>query len=334
MTEIPAAPLRYPSLRSAMWLYFIVLLLTAIVVNAYSPHVEVAFLRLIAALLAGLATIVALVITRTDAGAVLGRAPRLIDLILSFVIGVALWLVVYWLIFVLFNFLDIAIGLLLSPSPVTTGATRTAVFIQLGFIVPFTEGFLFWAYLQRAAESVGRTWSVVLTAILFALFALFSTDYGISGVLPYLLIGLIVALVVDVTGSAWCGIAAFSGYSIMLPLLENTPQQISLFQFLNSVPGNQLFGPRWLLAIAICAFLTFILLQIIRARHSKVETSERAKVRRLWWLPLIFSLVVILAAGYTEIIDRKIHRVVPRPTPGDIGPSSPLPATLPPTPGR
>jgi hypothetical protein len=294
-----------PSLRFALWLYLLVLLLTIAIVGLVPG--EVLLFRLIAAFFALISTAVAIYASRTDWKTVTGHKPTFGELFVSLLMGIALWLPVFWLIFLTNAWMNTAIGPRAAPDPLPTGATRLAVIIQSGIVIPLFQGILFWAFLQKAAQGLGRLRGILLTAVLFGMFGLFSTEFGMSAFPAYFVIGLAASFVAHVTGSAWTGIAAVSGFSLMRPILERTPWERDLFAFLNPPalsPEASLIGTRWLMVVVVSAFFVFMLIQVIRARSRQPEPTPPAAPGRLWWIPLGLSVVLCLVLAYGEIVIR------------------------------
>jgi hypothetical protein len=304
--ETPDTLPRYPALRSAGWLYLIVLVLTGAVVILAPLNLDPRLLRLLAALiLAGGGTIFAILISGAHFGAVFGRPPRVSGL------------------------LDLSLGFLPPPRALQAGVTPAALAIQFGLLVPLCQGVLFWAYIQRAAEGIGGGTGAVFTAVLFALYGLVSAEFGMRIIPAYLLIGLAAAFAGYFTESAWCGIAVLIGYSLMRALFEESEPQIRLFQSLGAESAADLVNARWLFAVAVTLFTAFATIQILRALHARDSNPPRSVPRRLWWIPTVLALLVCLVISYGEISTRQQfqRRLTPNPSSN----STVLPV---PTPGR
>ncbi len=280
-----------------MWLYCLALLGTAAIIIPMAYSIDVVFLRLVTALLitAGF-TFAAVYISRASLGAIFGRAPTAPSLILSVLIGVAIWIPASWLRSTLYIWLNTAVGWL--PPPLPSAAPPLSVFIQAAVIIPLCHGFLFWAYIQRAADGLGKARGAVLTAALYALYGLFTTDGALSSVPELFVVGLFAAFVAAHTGSAWTGILVLAGYGVAAILLES-----ALFNFL----GEQYvypFSVRWLLIVVITAFIAFILFQVVRLRASTQPEGDKPPRRApkgTWWIPLAISIVLFLFGAFTEL---------------------------------
>jgi hypothetical protein len=298
MSDEPAAKPApsYPSLRSAMWLYCLVLLGTTLIVIPLAFHIDVVFLRMVSTLFATLGfTIIAIYLTHTRPGLILGPLPAPITLLISLLAGLAIWLPAVWIMFAVYTWLDNAVGLL--PAPMLTTATLFAVLLQAAIIVPLAQGLLFWGYIQRAGERLGKAHGAVLAATLFALYGLVTSELGLGSIPGLLLVGLLAAFITYYTGSAWCGIAVLAGYGIAWPLLQKP-----FVDYLGPQLGNPL-SIRWLLGVAISGFVAFILFQAIRVRAGeKPQPAGSARAPKgLWWLPLAISIALVVLGAYSEL---------------------------------
>jgi hypothetical protein len=142
---------------------------------------------------------------------------------------------------------------------------------------------------------------------LFGAFALVSTDYAMSGLLAYFLIGVAASMAMYFTGSLWSAAAVLIGYSLVRPLIERTRAGASLDAFL--FPAGvarevSLFGGRFLLVVIVGAFVAFLCLQVLRLSAER-QTAAPAHVStapgRHWWLPLLLTLLLVLALGWGEV---------------------------------
>lgn len=316
-----------PTLRGALWLYVIALIGTALIVIGLQGAIRsLSLLRLIAAFMAvGLPLFIAAFVYRLPIAGSFGGAPRLLHLLAGLLMGAAAWLPASWLIFVSNYLLDMTVGILPPPPAITEGILPLAAVIQLGIVVPTLHGALFWGYLQRCAAGFGANGAALLTAALYALFALASTEFGYAGVLGALLIGLLAAFTTRYAESAWGGIAVGCGYSLVRPLLENSPLEAQLFTAL----GTKLFGGTWLLAAGVGAFAAIFLLQMLRAfRAAPPETPSKVRMGGAWQVPLIIALALCILIGYGEFGLRAQNalRVLPPPDHGStIVPIRPTP---------
>ena len=324
MATKPTRKSAYPSLRSAMWLYCLVVLGTAAIVIPLAYSIDVLVPRLMAALVAVAGfTFVAVLVSRISPSAIFGRPPTSLSLVLSLLIGLAIWVPASWIRFTIYNWLNLAVGVL--PPPLQSTAPPFSILLQAGAIIPLCHGFLFWAYIQRAAEALGRTRGVVLAAALYGIYGLFTAEGALSSVPEMFVVGLLAAFVVYYTDSAWAGILVLSGYGAARILLEDV-----LFSFL----GDQFIYPfsiRWLLIVAVTAFIAFILFQAIRLRASpQRETAEvPAAPKRLWWIPLAISTALFLVGAYGELALRLSAR--PNTPPVTTPRSGAPPVVIPPT---
>jgi hypothetical protein len=261
---------------------------------------------------------------KVSLAAIYGRSPTVISLILSLLMGAAIWVFSSWVMLIVYIGLESWIGEL---PPLLTQADVSQLFTQIVVFVPVTQGFMFWAYVQRAAEGIGRARGAVLTAFLFAFYALITADLGLSSVVGLLPLGLLAAFSVYVTGSAWCGTLVLSGYGIASLFQGN------LFNFVGPDQFGMPFSPRWILIVVITAFIAFILLQVLRATTKGETDLFRARPRPLWWLPFALSVALFLLSGVGEIALRDAsRRAQQRPAPTSPGSTSPPISPATPTP--
>ncbi|PJF31909.1 MAG: hypothetical protein CUN51_02920 [Candidatus Thermofonsia Clade 1 bacterium] len=327
-----SANVKTPTLRSALWLYLIALIGTALIVIGLQNAIRsLSFLRLVAAFLAvGLPLFIAAFVLRLPIGGSFGRSPRLLHLLAGLLIGIAAWLPASWLTFAANYALDATIGILPPPPAVTEGVLPLAAIVQLGVVVPTLQGILFWAYLQRSASGLGANGAALFAAALYGLFALVGTEFGYAGIAGALMIGLLAAFMTRYAESAWAGIAVGCGYSLVRPLLENTPLEAQLFTAL----GTELFGGAWLLTAGSGAFIAVFLLQMVRAfRAAPLENPPQVRMGSAWYIPLIIALGLYLLIGYGEFGLRAQNALRGAPPPPESG-STIVPIRPSPTPER
>lgn len=293
-----------PPLWGATLLYLGTLLATGLVIS-FQEGVEVGLVRLLAAvIIAGGGTLLAAILTKTSLRAIFGRIPRLIDLGLSIFIGILIWIPANWMLFTSNYLLTLNVGLGAQPTPLNAQERPLIVALQLGLIIPLCHGVLFWGFIQRASLRIGRGWGALLTALLFGVFGLVNTEFGVSIMPAWLLVGLYAAFAGYFTQSAWAGIAVGAGFGVIRPLIENTAFETSLFEWLGG--ADQLLEVRWLLAAALLGFLAFALLQVLRAFHvedqdqPEKQPSAPLSPKPLWWIPLIAALGFALLIAYGE----------------------------------
>ncbi|MCC7446350.1 MAG: hypothetical protein IT324_02990 [Anaerolineae bacterium] len=318
---------RYPSLRGALWLYLLVFIATAAIFGVLSYNIDPLFLRLLAAIFitAGF-TIAAMFITDVRPATIFGRRPTIKFLILSLLAGLAIWVPATWVRFLVYSVLNDVFGVL--PPPLQTTAAPQAIIVQAGIIIPLCQTVLFWAYLQRAAEGISKARGTLLTAVLYALYGLFTTEAAFSGVPELLLVGLLAAFTVYAMDSAWYGFVVIAGYGMARTLFETT-----LFTYLGDQFGF-LLGIRWLLVVAITGFAAFILFQVIRvsALDQTAKNPYRAAPRRLWGIPLLLIILAFALGTYGEVVLRQANAprpVVPRSTGSTTAPIVPTPGATP-----
>src|SRR5258706_9034858 len=152
---------RFPSLRSAMWLYCLAVAGGAAIVLplAYNIDIGVLVFATVVFTNAGFTMLAALLI-RVRLSTLFGPPPKIISLILAFLSGLTAAFPAVWLQLVIYRYLTGTIGPL--PLPVANRAEPWSIAVQLILLIPITQGLLFWGYLQRALESIGRMRGAIL----------------------------------------------------------------------------------------------------------------------------------------------------------------------------
>src|SRR5258708_1568809 len=107
MSEATTPNVRTPSLRGALWLYFLVLAGTTLAFYLPAQSAPRVFLSLVASLFvtAGF-TVAAIFINRLSFGSLLGVRPSWRALLLSFFAGLLAWIPALWLASLLFGWLN------------------------------------------------------------------------------------------------------------------------------------------------------------------------------------------------------------------------------------
>lgn len=311
MTVDLPEPTKYPSLRSAAILLLLVIP-AAGAITGLAEGIDVVFLRFISALFvyAGF-TVAALLVNNVRPAAILGKRPALITLAISFLAGVAVWPSATWLLSLFAQTLGGLYGNL--PRGVGSTASLETQAVMFGIVLPICQGLLFFGYIFTAAQGIGRWRGVLLTAVLFGLFGIFSAGQGVSAVLSYALIGVVAGVLTLRSGSMWAGVLVISGFNLGEPILR----QILIATLLKGQVGDPLsFG--WLTTVVIALFVTFALVQVARAlvRSDGAMGAGFAPPRRGWWLPILAVIVLSIVIGYGEIITRRQAGISkPRPTP-------------------
>jgi hypothetical protein len=299
----------YPSLRTALWLYFVVLIATAAIKIQLSANVDSGLVRLLIALfVVAIFTGVALFLTRTDLLTVLGNPPDIISLIASIVAGFATWAVAVWITFLIYRGLDTSVGTL-SPA-VQSNLSVFGLIIQTAIFIPICQGLLFWAFITHAATGLKRIQAALLVALLFAMYGLITSpsDLGIANIPGQFIVSLIAALAVAYTDCVWYGVAIVGSFSLAWAMLDNNllNLQVGLLTYLGSDFGTNFLSVRWLFLVIVGAFLAFFALQVIRLRAlAEPDNNPPAPTKSLWTVPLVLSILFILLAGYGEIALRK-----------------------------
>jgi hypothetical protein len=300
----------YPSLRSAMCLYCLVLI-GSIVVATSLYNIDVVFLRLVSSIFITAGFTAALMFTsRIRPTAIFGERPTTRQVILSLLIGLFACLPSFWIMTVFYAWLYSAVGPLPYPF---TDAPASMFLLEYSLVVPLAQGLLFWAFIQRAAEGLSRVRGALLAAVLYATYGLFTHNLTTSSMPGLLIVGLLAAFAVYTTRSAWCGIALTATYGVLSALNEMPPaiqpifwQQIMAGYFGNQSQATNPFSVRWLLLVAVTGFIAFILFQILRvtAAARSEQTLPRSAPKLLWWLPLVISVLLLAVGVYGEMVTR------------------------------
>ena len=317
---------KYPSLRTALWLYVFVLIATAGLTVSFSSHIDPLFLRFAQALyIAGGFTLIATYLSRVKLATIFGRAPSALSLMASLLAGLALWIPALWLTHSISLALTNAIGVL--PSQLPTQATDLARLFQIGLVIPLGQGFLFWAFAESAAIRASRRWGVVLVALMFACYGVFSFDPGgISSVIGLLPIGVMAAVMVWLAGSAWYGIAVAIGANLGSLFVPSAVMQ----NFIGADKFDNPLSVGWLLAVVVTLIVALILFQVVRLR-SPAESIKPVPPRPFWWAPLLLSLIILVTVMASEIT---VRQVTPRPTPQSRSTTNSTGSTIPPVPAK
>ncbi len=319
---------KYPTLRSAARLYLCVILATILIVGGLGDAIDVVFLRLMAALFVfGGFTIAALLITDVRLDMIMGGRPGIVALGLGLLAGFAVWAPATWLL----SFFSQLLGALFGNRPRTGGssdATLVGLLLMFGLIIPLCEGLLFFGFIQKAAQGIGRWRGIWLTALLFGLFGMFSAGLGMSAAPAYFLVALVAGSLTLYSRSIWSGVLVLSGFNLGEPVLRD-----ALLGSLLKGQVADLLSLGWLTTLALTLFVTFMLVQLSRALAPQTSplltTTEAAKPKAAWWLPLIVVIALCVLVGYGEIVTRSQHvQTRPRPTQASGSTAPPLSSTL------
>jgi hypothetical protein len=323
-----------PSLFTALCLYLLVLLASAALIIGTQGNIQVTLIRFLAALiLAGGGTALAVQVSGKGWRPLYRRGVKVGPALLCLLIGLLAWPPASWLTFTSNYWLTTSVGQIPPPQLLGSGSNNLAVALQLGLIVPFCYGLLFWGLLQGAAERLGPNWAAGLAGLLYGLFGLvINADVGLSAIPAGCLLGLLAAFASRYTESAWGGILVSVGYGLVRPLLENTPLEVQIFTFLGN--AEALFEVRWLLVAVLGGFFAFAFLQVIRVlaaptpepaaekvskKSGKKAKQKPAPAKRgslLWLAPLLASLCFVALVGYGEYVIRR-GNPLPINTPSD-----------------
>ncbi len=325
----------YPSLRSALWLYCLVMV-GAVVVTVLQYNVDVVWLRLIVSVFVSAGfTAAVMFASHIRPTAIFGARPTARQVILSLLIGLAAWFPSAWIMLSIYAWLYSAVGPL--PSFILD-APPVWFLIQNGLIAPLAQGLLFWAFIQRAAEGLSRVRGALLTAVLYAVFGLFTHNLATSSIPGLLIIGLLAAFVVYHTRSAWCGIAVTATYGVLWALNEMPTsflQSLMAGYFGDQSQATNPFSARWLLLVAVSSFIAIILFQVLRVTEAagSKRAMPRSAPKRLWWIPLVIGALLVVGGVYGEIEERLRYgqyMTQPQVAPAPAATMTPAPGAVPP----
>lgn len=305
----------YLSRRGVLTLFLAVMVATFALFLLISG-IERTLLRLVGAVfIVGGFGAIAMLLLQMPLQQVVGKRARLIQIVIALVAGAALWLPALWLNLIVNNSLNSVIGGLPLANEFT-GASRLAVVIQFGIVIPLLHAFLFLGVIQR-----GSTWrqsltGVIIVALLYGIYALLSNDLATSAALPYFLVAFVAALAVYFTDSMWTGAAVLIGYHVVRPLIDQTQLlanlQLFLLSDMSAGSDSALYGGRFLLLVLIGGFVSFLCLQMLRATVDQPAQDAEPAVKepgRWWWLPLILLVLLLGVILYSEIRLRLLNPI-------------------------
>ncbi len=263
-----------------------------------------------AGVIAGAALLV-MIITRRGVRAVHGPAPEPISLVLAGAAALCLWAPAWWLMDALNYVLDRHVGLLNLPEPITglqdrlLGVTLHSASYELGIafavvLLPLAAAWLLWGLVQPELDAlIGRRWAAIAAGLAGgAFFALTSVQnvapslpWGTASVPGYVVIGLVAAWVVYLTGSPWAGFTAFATFAY-----ASFAWRDDLFR---QFAGKDYWDPAWLTVLLLGTYGAAICLQAIRYRVERPPEPDRLRKHpAVVWLAAIILLtgVIILIA--------------------------------------
>ena len=310
-TKSAAPSPRLPTLRAALWLYLFVLLGTTLTVYVPAHSAPRVLLGLVSGLfVVGGFTLAGIFINQFDLWAMVGARPRWRTLAYAFLAGVAIWIPAYWLTVIVSALLNVNVGLIQGVSAAQLDPNAAlpplpvALLVAL-VILPVSQGLLFWGYLRHGLDGIGPRWTTILLVLMFAVFGMYATTDGMAGIAEFLLVGILAALVAHFTGTVWNVVAVLAGYNLA-PFLTTS----ILGAYFASHPDDAFnpFSERWLILVVVGVFVSFILIQILRAigdeKKTPAITPAPLNLGRWWWVPVALSLGITLGLGYFEITQR------------------------------
>jgi len=274
---------------------------------------DVLTLRYLWAVLAiGVVAIGVMSLRRLSFREVFGPPPEPISLIISGLAALSVWAVAWWLMDGSNHLLEERAGLLPVPQFLAfipdklpgVDLASASYELQILFVVvllPLLQAWLIWGLAQsELGVMIGRWRAAWVTGALFGAFnALIAVQdvepampWGLASLGGYLLIGIVAALVVYLTGSAWAGFATHSTFVYASFALRDDLSREML--------GKDYFDLAWLTLILLGVSGAAILLQVIRFRDPRPAEPERDSRRlglRLYLpLALLLGAVIVMAA--------------------------------------
>ncbi len=253
--------------------------------------------------------------------ATLRRAPEPIVLALAALAGLSVWAPAWWLMDACNYALERTLGLLPLPLPVLDvherwlGVELQPLAYELGvlfavLIVPLLSAWLLWGSVQPALERmVGRRRAAWLAGGVGGAFWALIAVQGVAPALPwglaalpgYVLIGLVAAHLVALSGSLWAGFAVQLAFAY-----ASFAWRDDLFR---AVAGKAYWDPAWLTALVLGGFGVFFFAQVIRARTPRPPEPPRSSSARGAWGALVLMLVAVIALAAWGVHARRAERL-------------------------
>lgn len=229
-----------------------------------------------------------------------GTAPDVLILLLSGLIGLLLWFIVWWGMDFLNAELVEAVG---AYVPEVRGENRWGMeVIQVTLVIPFALSLLVFG-LMRTRLGHFRM-SALAMAVFLAILSMLAAPalspnlpLGIIGFLGYFVIGMAASLLSIYTRSLWPGFALLATfmYANLAFLYELLKQQYGL---------NHLHQD-WLLPVMLCAFGVLVLSQMIRFRTAVLPEKSQAKsLSSIGWMGIVLLGMVWLFLAVDELQER------------------------------
>lgn len=238
--------------------------------------------------------------------ALTGPPPEPISLVLAGLAALCLWAPAWWLMDWANSRLEIAVGVLDRPTPITA-LNDTLLGVDLGSVtyeleillavvaLPLASAGLLWGLLQpELARIMGRWRAAWLAGTLAGAFLALSAVQDVAPALPwglaalggYLLIGWVASLAVYLTGSPWAGFSALATFAYATFAWRD-----DLFR---EFADKDYLDPAWLTVLALGGFGALVVLQVLRFRvPCPAESEPRAPDG---WVAICLPVAVILAA--------------------------------------
>lgn len=220
-----------------------------------------------------------------------------IDILLSGLLGGAVWLVAWWLMEIVNEPLSETVGvyvpeyLVLEPYALQAIFRVVLVSLAAGWVI---FGLANWLLAESAAWA-RYSWLTLGTALLLVVVM----PQGVVGLVGYGLLGAVAAYAVTRTRSPWAGVAALGTF-----LYANEWLLDDLFLELG---GQDYFGEAWLGRVLLAGFATLVLSQIIRFRtepHPTPSLDEDEAISATGYVGAVLLLVAVFLYLASELDQR------------------------------
>ena len=269
--------------------------------------------------------------------ATLGRAPEPVALALTALAGLSAWAPAWWLMDACNYALERSAGVLPLPLPVLDvrerwlGVELQPLAYELGvlfavFVLPLLMAWLLWGLAQPALErALGRRRAVWLAGGVGGAFWALSAVQGVAPAMPwglaalpgYVLIALVAAYMVALTGSLWSGFAVQFAFAY-----ASFAWRDDLFR---AFAGKDYWDPAWLTVLVLGAFGVFFFSQVLRARTPRPPEPARVPAERGAWWALALLLAAVLALAAWDIHNRQSERLTSAAASPPTAPATPTP---------
>ena len=257
-----------------IWLFSGIIAFFAAIIPTFKDNLDAFELRSLAIGLAFfLATIIILYQNQWRIGNILGETPDSVALILSAVVGVCLWFLAWWLMaWVQEDILTTT----LDPPEIYRFANWehnwTGLVLVDVVMIPLFLFILLWGAMHTVLAKHSVVYQGGVLAVVFAVLGMILFGNGFVGVIGYGLVGVIIALVLIATRSAWYGLVIHGAFAYANFALYKDLLRFSGLLTDTGVPQLEpYFGQKWLTGVMVASFLLLVSVQFIRIRHQMLK---------------------------------------------------------------